>query len=176
MSKFMKGLKHEILEAVPPFIFFLLAFHLIVLMRSLVRAQYGIELQSVMNATIAALVVAKVVLLADLVPFVNRFPDKPLAWNIAWKTVMYMLAAAIVVYLERLWEFHGEYGSVAAATGHMVDELVWPHFWMEQIWLILLFLLYCTLRELARALGGKRMRALFLGPLDGAEDLTLNKR
>jgi len=176
MSKFLTGLKHEIREAIPPFIFFFFAFHLLLLTRSLVQAQYGIELQSVMNATIAALVVAKVVLLADLLPFVNRFPSKPLAWNIAWKTLIYMLAAMVVVYLERLWEFHGEYGSVSAANEHMIEALVWPHFWVEQVWMTVLFLLYCTLRELARALGGARMRALFLGPLSGADSLQLKER
>jgi len=176
MSKFMTGLKHEILEAVPPFIFFMIAFHLVMFTRSLVESQYGIQLQSVMNATIAALVVAKVVLLADLLPFVNRFPEKPLAWNIGWKTVIYMLAAVLVVYLERLWEFHGKYGSIAAANEHMIEELVWPHFWAEQLWMTVLFLLYCTLRELTLALGSKRMRALFLGPLSGAASLQLEKR
>jgi len=176
MSKFLAGLKHEILEAVPPFIFFFIAFHLLVLTRSLMQAEYAIELHSVMNATIGALVVAKVVLLADLLPLVNRFPDKPLAWNIVWKTLIYMLAAVAVVYLERLWEFHGTYGSIAAANSHMIEELVWPHFWAEQIWMAVLFLLYCTLRELTRALGGRRMRALFLGPLSEADSLTVERR
>jgi len=176
MNKFMAGLKHEILEAVPPFIFFVVAFHLLALTRSLVQSQYGIELQTAMNATIAALVVAKVVLLADLLPFVNRFPDRPLAWNIVWKTLIYLLAAILVVYLERLWEFHGEYGSVAAANSHMVEELAWPHFVAEMIWMTVLFLLYCTLRELTRALGSKRMRALFLGPLAEADSLALQER
>jgi hypothetical protein len=171
MKKFWAGLKHEILEAVPPFIFFVIAFHLVALTRVLMQHEYGIQASTVMNATIAALVVAKVVLLADLLPFVNRFPEKPLAWNIIWKTVIYMLASMLVVYLERLWEFHGKYGSVAAANSHMLEELSWPHFWAIQIWMTVLFLLYCTLRELERTLGSKRMRALFLGPLSEAGDL-----
>ena len=171
MSKFIAGLKHEIFEAIPPFIFFLVAFHLIAVTRVLMQHQYGIHASTVMNATIAALVVAKVVLLADLLPFVNRFPEKPLAWNIVWKTFIYMLASMVVVYLERLWEFHGKYGSIAAANSHMVEELSWPHFWAVQIWMTVLFLLYCTLRELSRVLGGKRMRALFLGPLSEVGDL-----
>ena len=176
MSKFLKGLKHEILEAVPPFIFFFIAFHLIALTRSLMQQEYGIQASTVMNATIGALVVAKVVLLADLIPLVNRFPNKPLAWNIVWKTVIYLLASIVVVYLERLWEFHGKYGSVAAANSHMVEELVWPHFVAEMIWMTVLFLLYCTLRELSRVLGGRRMRALFLGPLSAVDDLALRQR
>jgi len=33
MSKFTAGLKHEILEAVPPFIYFFIAFHLVAVIR-----------------------------------------------------------------------------------------------------------------------------------------------
>jgi len=172
VNRFLAGLKHEILEAIPPFVFFLIAFHLLALTRSLMEAEYGIEARSIMNLTIAALVVAKVILLADLVPFVNRFPDKPLAWNIAWKTLIYMLAACAVVYLEHLWEFHGKYGSIAAANSHMVEEVVWPHFWAVQLWMSVLMLQYCTLREFARFLGSKRMRALFFGPLSQVEGLA----
>ena len=172
MSKFVTGLKHEVLEAIPPFVFFFVAFHLIAVTRVLMQQEYGIQAATVMNATIAALVVAKVVLLADLIPLVNRFPHKPLAWNIVWKTVIYLLASIVVVYLERLWEFHGKYGSVAAANSHLVEELVWPHFVAEMIWMTVLFLLYCTLRELSRVLGGERMRALFLGPLSAVGDIA----
>lgn len=172
MHRLLTVLKHEILEAIPPFVFFLIAFHLLALTRLLMEAEYGIEARSIMNLTIAALVVAKVILLADLLPFVNRFPDKPLAWNIAWKTLIYMLAACVVAYLERLWEFHGNYGSIAAANSHMVEEVVWPHFWAVQLWMSVLMLQFCTLREFARFFGGRRLRALFFGPLSEVEGLA----
>ena len=165
MGKFWKTLKHEIVEAIPPAIFFFIAFHLIAFTRVLMEAQYNIELTTVMNATIGALVVAKVVLLADLLPFVNRFPDKPLVYNIVWKSLIYQAAGILVTYLERLWEFHGKYGDISAANSHMIKELVWPHFWAVQIWLFILFVLYCTLRELTRVLGPERMKAMFFGPL-----------
>lgn len=165
MKKFWHALKHELVEAIPPAIFFFIAFHLLAFTRALMEEQYDVELTTVMNATIAALVVAKVVLLADLLPFVNRFPEKPLVYNIAWKAAIYQAAAIAVTYLERLWEFHGEYGSVSAANSHMLEELSWPHFWGVQIWMLVLFLLYCTLRELSRALGADRMKAMFFGPL-----------
>jgi hypothetical protein len=33
-------------------------------------------------------VIAKVVLVADHVKFVNRFPDRPLIYNVVWKTAI----------------------------------------------------------------------------------------
>jgi hypothetical protein len=44
--------------------------------------EYGIRLSAVAGATIAALLVAKVVLVADMLPFINRFPEKPLTYNV----------------------------------------------------------------------------------------------
>jgi hypothetical protein len=133
------------------------------------QQEFGIQPGTVMNATIAALIVAKVVLLADLVPAVNRFPDRPLVYNIVWKALIYQAAAIGVAYLERLWDAYRETGGLAAANAHLIESVIWPHFWVVQILMLVLFLQYCTLRESARALGGRRMRALFLGPLSEAE-------
>jgi hypothetical protein len=171
MSKILKTLKHELVEAIPPAVFFFFAFHLLALTRTLMAEEYGIEAKTVMNATIGALVVAKVVLLSDLLPIVNRFPEKPLIYNIVWKALIYQAAAILVSYLERLWDFYREHGNVATANTHMLEEVVWPHFWAVQIWMMVLFLLYCTLRELARAVGEARMRAMFFGPLPKQQEI-----
>ena len=66
-------LKHEIHEVIPPTIFFLISFHIIVLDRALMLREYGVQLSAVAGATIGALLVAKVVLVADMLPFINRW-------------------------------------------------------------------------------------------------------
>ncbi|MDX2312683.1 MAG: hypothetical protein QNL90_01305, partial [Gammaproteobacteria bacterium] len=43
--------------------------------------------------------------------------------------------------------------------------VIWPHFWAIQIWLLVLFFMFCALRELIRALGRERVRAMFIGPI-----------
>lgn len=165
MGNLGSKIKHEIKEAIPPFLFFLVAFHLVAVLRVLMQQEYGIQAGTVMNATIGAMIVAKVVLLADLLPIVNRFPDKPLVYNIVWKTLIYQAAAILVAYLEHLWDAYRETGSFAAANAHLVEAVVWPHFWAVQILMLVLFLLYTTLREFSRAIGGQRVRAMLLGPL-----------
>ena len=53
-------------------------------------------------ATVGALLIAKVVLIADKLPIINRFPEKPLIYNVVWKTVIYIGASLLLHYLEHL--------------------------------------------------------------------------
>ena len=141
--------------------FFFVAFQLIAFTETLMLKQYGISVSTFMTATVAALIVAKVVLIADMMPFVNRFPEKPLIYNVLWKTAIYMIAAFLVRFIEHLIDFVREHGNLAVAIRRMFDEVVWPHFWAVQIWLLVLFLMYCAMRELVRVLGAGRIRRLF---------------
>jgi hypothetical protein len=56
-----------------------------------------------------------------------------------------------------------EAGSLAEAHRTLIEHVVWPHFWAVQIWVLVLFLMYCSLRDLIRALGPERVRGMFLG-------------
>ncbi len=163
MSSVISRIKHEIIEAIPPAIFFFISFQLIALTSSLMLEKYGIEVSTFVSATIGALIVAKVVLITDMLPIVNRFPEKPLIYNVLWKTSIYLFAALLVRYIEHFIGFYRQYGEVALANRHLLEEVVWPHFWAVQIWLLVLFFMYCGLRELVRALGRKRVLHMFLG-------------
>jgi len=163
MSKFRHSLIHLIKELIPPAVFFFIAFQLLAFTRSLMLKQYGIEVSTFLAATIGALVAAKVVLLADLLPFMNRFPGRPLIYNIAWKTLIYFVAAFLVRYLEEFVHFYRQQGHWLAANRQMLEEVIWTRFLAIQIWLMVLLSVYCTLAELVRALGRDRARELFFG-------------
>jgi hypothetical protein len=163
MSSFGHKLKHLVREMIPPVIFFFVTFQLLALTRALILKRYGIDVTTFTEATIGALVAAKVVVLADLLPFINRYPGRPLVWNISWKTAIYFAAAFVVRYLEEFIHFYRQHGTVRDANRQLVDEVVWPHFWAIQMWLMVLLLIYCTMQELVRALGRDRVRELFLG-------------
>src|SRR5262245_14845773 len=163
MSKLWHWLKHEFFEVLPPTIFFLISFHIVVIDRRLMLRQYGLPLSSIAGATVGALLVAKVVLISDALPFINRFPDKPLIYNVAWKTAIYVIAALLVHYLEHLVPAWWHSGDLAEANRHVISEIVWPHFWAIQLWLIVLLFVYCSLRELIRAIGRDKVVEMFLG-------------
>ena len=161
MNSVGQRLKHEVLDFLFPAIFFLLAFQLLALTRFLALREYGIRISIFIAAVVGALIVAKVVLLLDHVKFINRFPEKPLIYNVLWKTFLYAVAAFIVRYLEHLIHFWRQTGSLIEGNRRLVEEVVWPHFWMVQMWLVVLLLVFCSLRELSRALGPERVRRLF---------------
>ena len=163
MRTLLERVKEELLELLPPTIFFFVAFHIIVVSRALMLREYGVKVSAVAGATIGALLVGKVVLLADKLPAVNRFPDKPLIYNVAWKTLIYVLGALVVHYLEHLVPVWWRMGNLATANRHLLDEVVWPHFWAVQLWLVILLFVYCALRELIRAIGAREVRAMFFG-------------
>jgi hypothetical protein len=161
MNKIVGRLKEEFFEVLPPTIFFFFAFNILALTRALMLKQYGIEFTTAAGATVGALVVGKVVLVADKLPLINRFPEKPLMYNVVWKTVIYVVCALLVRAIEHLLPFLFEYGSFGRAIRHLMGEVVWPHFWAVQIWLLVLFLAYCSLRELIRAVGRQEVIDMF---------------
>jgi len=163
MSNVWAKVKHEIREAIPPAIFFLISFHIIVLSRALMVREYGVQVSALAGATVAALLVAKVVLVADMLPIINRFPEKPLIYNVLWKTVIYVAASMFVHYLEHLIPTWWHEGSFRAANEHLWSKLVWPHFWAIQLWLVVLIFIYCTARELVRVIGRDRVREMMFG-------------
>lgn len=157
-------LKKELLELIPPTLFFLVAFALLLLTQALVLEDYGIDLLNLGQAVIGALVAGKVLLIVNAFPFVDRYPARPLIWNTLWKALIYNLAALFIRYLEALIPRWIDKGSFGAGNDALFAEIHWPHFWLVQLWLAVLFLIYCAGCELSRALGRDKLIALFFGP------------
>jgi len=99
MSKLSTTLKKEFFELLPPTIFFFIALHIVAFVRVLMLKGTGISPLSTMSIAVAALILGKAVLIADLLPMINRFPNKPLIYNVAWKTLIYLLMATLIHYL-----------------------------------------------------------------------------
>jgi hypothetical protein len=165
MSKFAKTLKHELAEMIPPTIYFFVILHIIAWIRILMTKNTGIDISTTTSIGIAALILGKAVLLANALPFINRFPEKPLIWNVCWKTALYFVVALVIHYLEHLYDFWKVAPGFAAANQKLLSEMVWPHFWAIQILLTVLIFTYCVASELARVVGPEKLKRMFFGPL-----------
>ncbi|MEL6217398.1 MAG: hypothetical protein AAFR79_02860 [Pseudomonadota bacterium] len=161
---FMREFKHML----PPTVFFIISFNVIVLTVALLAEKAGAGWGAHAAATFAAMVCGKAVIVADKLPFFNRYPDRPLIWNVAWKTALYVA----VTFLFRLAEAlvaaaTGEYG-FAAGLEHEVSAFSWARFAAIQLWLVILFFAYTAFGEVIGQVGRSRMIAMFFGPMEAA--------
>jgi len=165
----MTKLKEEFFKLLPPTIFFFVALHIVMFIRILMLEGTGLSPYSSASIAVTALILGKAVLLADMVPIINRFPNRPLIYNVAWKTLIYWLMATLIHYVERLIDFWRRAGSFVAGNRKLLAEIVWPHFWAIQIVLFVLIAMYCMMHELVRVVGKEKVMRIFLGPMPTPE-------
>ena len=169
MTKLFTKLKEEFFALLPPTIFFFVALHIVMFIRVLMLEGTGLAPSSSVSIAVASLILGKAVLIADMLPMINRFPNKPLIYNVAWKTVIYLLISAIIHYLERLIDFWRQAGGFVAGNQKLFAEIIWPHFWAIQIILFVLIAMYCTVHELVRVIGREKVLRIFFGPMPAPE-------
>ena len=168
-------LLREFLEILPPTIFFLIGFNLVVLTTNLILADYGGQVASFIIATTSALVVAKAVLVANAISVIRRFDRAPLIRPILFKTLFYWAAVFIVRLLEHWirYRFGGDY-TFGGFVPHVVANFSWDRFIAIQLWIFVLFLIYVTASEFNRLFGhGELGRILFTYR---PSELQLNRR
>ena len=169
MTKLFATLKKEFLELLPPTLYFFVALHVVAFIRVLMLEKTGIAPSSSISIAVAALILGKAVLIADMLPLINRFPNKPLIYNIAWKTVIYLLLSAVIHYLERLIDFWRETGGFVSGNQKLLSVIIWPHFFAIQIILFVLIAAYCMVHELVRVIGKEKAMRIFFGPMPAPE-------
>jgi hypothetical protein len=163
MKKLFNLFKHEFKLVLPTTIFFFIAFILIATTQRLILREYHVPLTGYAAALIGALIVGKVVLIVDKLHFINKFPEHPLIYNITWKSTIYFFATLMFRYVEHLISFLRKHDNFIEANQHLWNEIIWPHFWLIQMWLAVLFFLYSTIRELIRVIGKEEILLMFFG-------------
>ena len=168
-------LLREFLEILPPTIFFIIGFNLIVLTTNLILAGYGAHFANFMIATVSALVVAKALLVANAMPAIRRYDRAPLIRPILFKTVFYWMAVFIVRLLEHWIEYLLSKDYVFGGfLKHEIAAFSWGRFIAVQLWIFVLFLIYVTASEFNRLFGhGELGRILFTYR---PSELQLNRR
>jgi hypothetical protein len=167
VSTLVAKLKHELAELLPPTLYFFVVLHFAGVVQALLNRHDGVELPTSAAITLGALVLGKSVLVAELLPFINRYPTEPLIWNVGWKAMLYFSVALVLHYLERLIEFWRKSADLVAANHALFAEMNWSHFWAIQLLLAFFILIYCVMSELVRVIGPAEMKAMFFGPLPG---------
>jgi hypothetical protein len=124
----------------------------------------------------AALVVAKAVLVTDHMPFMRRFDGAPLIQPILFKTALYWACVFVVRIGEALFHYLRGGGALTAFPQHLIDGFSWPRFLTIQVWLMVLFLVYVTIHEINRLLGDGELYRLFFRWTASEAKLTRRQR
>lgn len=151
----------ELGEAVAPTLFFLTAFHMIAVTKTVILADYHLDATHSAFATVGALIVAKAILVVESMR-IARFFSRRLLANVLWKTLLFAVVATVFRVLEEVVpEMAGHEGLIAGAR-KAFGEVSWAHFWVVQMWLFALLFLYCLAVELVRVIGPAKVRAMLL--------------
>ena len=146
---------------IAPTLFFFVGFNLILWTMHLALARHGIDVEGFVTATVAALLVGKAVLLTDKLPFMSRFDGAPLIQPILFKSAIYWACAFLVRMVDILIHFAIDHGTLGGFMAYPVQNFDWRRFIAIQVWLMVLFALYVTLRELGLLFGGGELYRLF---------------
>jgi hypothetical protein len=161
------GLRARLLEELRSFLIILsylwLVFFVFLVYEWTVLASHHIGFRFYGLAAVNALVLSKIMLIAESLHFADRLKDKPLIYPIAYKSIAFsvLLVAAYIIEEIIIGLFHGKSvaeGFPAIGGGGVIGALT--------IGAILCVALvpFFSFREIARAIGEAEFRALMLGP------------
>ena len=166
----------QVRHMLPAVIFFFVGFNLILFTRWMTLQEHGIPFTNFFAATLAALLVGKVVLVVDNLPFMRRFDGAPLIQPIMFKTAIYWVVVFVFRIAEGLLHFVGEGGAVSEFPAFLVAQFSWPRFLAIQLWLMVLFLIYVTIHELNTLFGDGELPRLFFRWHSSEAKLTRRQR
>ena len=137
--------------------FFLVAF---TWYRRFILAEYHVQYTNYLFPLIEAAVLAKVIMIGDLLRLGRKMENRPLIYSALFRTVMFSLWVAIFNVLEEtvrgLLHGHGLTGGVEDIASRGWYELL-----SRCVVIFAAFIPFFSFKELERVMGAKKLRALF---------------
>jgi hypothetical protein len=157
----LPAVKHEIKEVGLVTLYFLFCFGIVLTLKKLFLADYQIRFYPLSAAVIGALVAAKVVVVMDHARAGTRFvASHALAATVAYKTLVYGAAGAVVVFAEELFHAYRATGGLEVAFAELWTHLDKNVILAKVICVTLAFAGYHLYAEVDRRLGEGTLRRL----------------
>jgi hypothetical protein len=156
-------LKEEGRKVLVTAVFFTIGLCVIILHDRLLTQGTGFQSVSFARAFIGGLIVAKVLLSVDLLPFVDAFPHKPMIYNIGWKTLLYSVGAVFFLYAEPFLKHLVRGAGFYPAHAHAWHQLMLPRTGSTVMWVVVLLLVFVTMKEMSRVVGKDQLKYMFFG-------------
>lgn len=159
--RFRAFVLEEVRSLVPAWLFFLALFVLLRLMRVEILLENHIRTLPPSRVLLGSIVVAKGILLMDLLPFVKTVERRPVVPAALFKTLCAFVIVFGFEFLDGVLELRRE--GFIPATAEFGRRLSTISFWIMQTWLLVLLFSYSATRELSAKLGPTRFRELMFG-------------
>jgi len=163
MKKALLFIKKELLEMLPPTIFFYVMFHIVLLIRKIMAEEYNFTVVTAATVGIAALILGKSILIADALPLFNWFRERRLIHNVVWRICLYVSIVLCFQFIEALIPLTSKYDTISIASEHVLTEINWPQFWTSHIIIVVLLVFYILATEAISAIGRKEFISLVFG-------------
>jgi hypothetical protein len=163
MSGIVAKAKEEFRKILVVAAFFSAGFILIHISNRLLTEGSHVQIATLTRAIVGGLIVAKVLLSVDLLPFVHAFPGKPLLNNIVWKSSLYIAGGVIFLYIEPFLKNLLKGAGLFVSYSRAWEELMLPRTWATVIWVAMLMLVFVTLKELSRVIGKDQLKHMVFG-------------
>jgi len=137
----------------------------LILLKTLMLAEYHIEFHALSLVLVGALVLAKVVLVLEHVPLTSWVRNRPALVDVILRTVLYSFGVFVVLLLEKGFEGSHAHGGFGPALMFLFRHAEVHHVIVNTICLSGALLGYNVLAVVRRQLGEGGLTRLFLSPL-----------
>jgi hypothetical protein len=158
-------LKEELLSLALNAAFFGAWFLAFLVIKDLILAEYSIGPTGVTAALVAALVVAKVVLLLEHVELGSVVQSRPAWVEVALRTALYAIGALVVMLLEKSFEARHEAGGFVNALAGVLHHRDIPHVVANTLSVTGALLLFNAKSVVQRHLGSGALFRMFTQPM-----------
>ncbi len=148
-----KTVTHELRQMLPPVVYFGIGFNALVLTIDGLSPDAAATPISHLTACVGALLVAKAVIGAEMLPFFNRFNGRSRFVSILWKSFLYYILTTVLHVAERAFSASRSSEGFDAGVAADVQAFDWSHFGVVQMWLAILVFTYTSLMVFVRDLG-----------------------
>ncbi|HKO87638.1 MAG TPA: hypothetical protein VJU83_03875 [Burkholderiales bacterium] len=152
--------RKEFKEVLPPTILFLFLFHMLAITKAVMQNDLSFDALRATTATVAALIVAKAILVVEVLPFAKWFATPRLV-HILWRSFLFWLMAVLFHALEEVVSIAIRLNTFDGAFRAYWEQLHWPMFCVAIAWLFGGLLLYSILDEIVEAVGAEKIKSIF---------------
>lgn len=156
-------IKNEVIHVLPAVIYFCVVLNLIFYVTGLSLPPGTVRYFSYFSITLFSLVLGKVMIIANTLPFIHLFPNKPLIYSILWKVFVYDMLVVLVWMGDTFLNLYFHYQTAALAFDVLKIELLSPLFLSSLIWLLLFFIIFVFFSEIIRVIGREKMHTIMFG-------------